>query len=53
MKGFIKGFAESSAEMATIVAAREAKDMLENWPTPKHTDDKTIACLLRKEAEDE
>ena len=53
LKGFIKGFAESSAEMATIVAAREAKDMLENWPTPKHADDKTIACLLRKEAEDE
>lgn len=52
LRGFIKGFAESKLDMATIAASRETKDMLENWPTPKHTDDKTIACLLRKELKD-
>ena len=53
LRGFMRGFAESSAEMATISAAKSATEMLENWPTPKHTDDKTIACLLKKEVEDE
>lgn len=53
LRGFMKGFVESSYEMATVSATKAATDMLENWPTPKHTDDKTIACLLKKEAEDE
>ena len=53
LQGFMKGFAESSAGVASVVAAREARDMLEHWPTPKHTDDKTIACLLKKEMEHE
>ena len=53
LRGFVKGFAEASAEMATIVAAKEAQEMIENWPTPKHTDDKTIACLLKRVVEDE
>ena len=47
---FLRSFSRTASEMATIVAAREAKAMLENWPTPKHTDDKTIACLIRREA---
>jgi len=25
----------------------EVKHWLKNWPTPKHTDDKTIACLMK------
>lgn len=51
--GFIKGFIEVSSKLATVSAAKAATDMLENWPTPKHTDDKTIACLLKREVEDE
>lgn len=53
LEGFVKGFASFSAGLATAAAAREARAMLDNWPTPKHTDDKTIACLLRKEASDD
>lgn len=53
LREFVRSFVESSSEMATVVAAKEARDMLENWPTPKHTDDKTIACLLKKEVNDE
>ncbi|MBR0404552.1 MAG: protein phosphatase 2C domain-containing protein [Eggerthellaceae bacterium] len=53
LRGFLKGFVESSSEMATISATKAATEMLENWPTPKHTDDKTIACLLKNEVEDE
>lgn len=44
--GFIKGFAEAHRSLASVSAARCAREMLENWPTQKHTDDKTIACLF-------
>jgi len=38
--------------LACISASRNARIMLENWPTPMHSDDKTIVCLFRKGAED-
>ena len=53
LREFVKSFAAYSSERATVVAAREAREMIENWPTPKHTDDKTIVCLITKESEDE
>ena len=52
MRNFMKSFAQTASSMSLIWAAKEAKEMLEEWPTPKHTDDKTIACLLRRELRD-
>lgn len=47
--GFVKGFIEAHHALATISANRHIREMLENWPTPKHSDDKSIACLCREE----
>jgi hypothetical protein len=47
--GFVKEFVVAHRDLASITAARSAREMLENWPTPKHSDDKTIACLFREE----
>jgi len=51
--GFVKGFIEAHRAMITVSANRHTCSMLENWPTPKHSDDKTIACLCREEVSDE
>ncbi|MDR0551185.1 MAG: protein phosphatase 2C domain-containing protein [Spirochaetaceae bacterium] len=51
--GFIREFVEHSADLACVSAARNTRNMLENWPTPGHSDDKTIVCLFRDEAGDE
>lgn len=46
--GFARGLAESVAGVASTVAARRIRDMLSTWPVPKHSDDKTLACLVRE-----
>jgi hypothetical protein len=51
--GFVKEFAGMHCNLSGISAARRAHKMLEKWPTPKHSDDKTIACLTRRDEEDE
>jgi serine/threonine protein phosphatase PrpC len=51
--GFVKGFIKAHRALATVSANRHVREMLENWPTPKHSDDKTIACLFREEMADE
>jgi hypothetical protein len=51
--GFVKGFLEAHRGLAAESANRDVREMLENWPTPKHSDDKTIACLFRQEMADE
>ena len=51
--GFIAGFAKSNYGLASITASRHTREMLEDWPVPKHSDDKTIACLYREEIIDE
>jgi hypothetical protein len=51
--GFVKGFIEAHRSLAAMSANRLIREMLESWPTPKHSDDKTIACLLREEVADE
>jgi len=53
VNGFVKGFSDAHRSLASVSAARRAREMLENWPTPKHSDDKTIACLFREEVADE
>lgn len=47
--GFVKGFIGAHCALAAVSANRHVREMLENWPTPKHSDDKTIACLYREE----
>ena len=49
MAGFVKAY----RGLAQVTASRLAREMLENWPVPKHSDDKTIACLFRAEVPDE
>ncbi len=50
--GFVSGFIEANCSIAEISANRRTREMLEKWPTPKHSDDKTIACLLRGDVPD-
>jgi hypothetical protein len=47
--GFVKGFIDAHCPLAAVRANQHIREMLENWPTPKHSDDKTIACLCREE----
>lgn len=51
--GFVKAFCEEHRSFSSASAARRVREMLEKWPTPKHSDDKTIACLFREEVADE
>ncbi|WHV79583.1 PP2C family serine/threonine-protein phosphatase [Pseudomonas aeruginosa] len=47
--GFVTGVIEAHRSLAAVTANQRLQVMLENWPTPKHSDDKTIACLCREE----
>jgi len=53
VNGFVKEFCEAHRVLSSVSAARRTREVLESWPTPKHSDDKTIACLLRDEAANE
>lgn len=47
--GFVKGVVDAHCSLAAVRSNQHIREMLENWPTPKHSDDKTIACLCREE----
>ena len=47
--GFVTGLIDAHRSLAPVTASRRLQAMLEKWPTPKHSDDKTIACLCREE----
>lgn len=53
VEGFMAGFVKAYSGLAQLTASRQAHEMLTNWPVPKHSDDKTIACLFRMETTDE
>lgn len=53
VEGFMAGFVKAYRGLAQMTASRQAHELLEAWPVPKHSDDKTIACLLRAEVADE
>lgn len=53
VEGFVKEFCQAHSNLASVSVARNVRKMLENWPTPKHSDDKTIACLFCEELTDE
>ena len=50
--GFVLGLVHALASLPEDVATRDLADILTAWPVPKHSDDKTIACLVRKEGGD-
>lgn len=52
MEGFVRGFFDGYRSLAALSASRNVREMLEKWPTPKHSDDKTLACLCREEFAD-
>lgn len=49
VEGFVKGVIDAHCPLAAVSANRHIREMLENWPTPKHSDDKTIVCLCRED----
>jgi len=53
VEGFMAGFVTAHCGLAKTTASRRAYEMLENWPVPGHSDDKTIACLCRAGGPDE
>lgn len=53
VEGFVRGFVQANRDLAAVSANRRIRQMLEHWPTPQHSDDKTIACLYHEEVTDE
>lgn len=49
VEGFVNGFIAEYSSKEISSAIREIQSLLQSWPTPKHSDDKTIACMFRKE----
>lgn len=47
--GFVTGVIDAHRSMAAVTANQCLQAMLEKWPTPKHSDDKTITFLCREE----
>jgi len=46
--GFFAGFVASHRNTSRLAAAARTRHMLDTWPVPGHSDDKTLACLLRQ-----
>lgn len=53
LDGFMLNFAHQLRGLSRVTASRKTRHVLEQWPVPKHSDDKTIACLFRSEASDD
>ena len=53
IEGFAGGLVDSLCCLPAVLAASEAMSMLIDWPTPKHSDDKTLACLYKRDYKDE
>ncbi len=51
INGFVEGFVGEHRSLSSVSATRRTYWMLENWPSPKHSDDKTIVCLFPEELE--
>lgn len=44
---FVRNLYEQGQKHAVVTLAREVRKMLENWPVPKHSDDKSLVCMCR------
>ena len=47
VNGFVKELSDAHRSLSSMAASRRTREILVNWPTPKHSDDKTIVCLFR------
>jgi hypothetical protein len=47
---FVKELSLSYREMSRRKGRREVLGWLNDWPVPKHSDDKTVVCLFKKGA---
>lgn len=45
-EGFVRHICGQAATRSVPAAARALRKMLEDWPVPKHSDDKTLACMF-------
>ena len=50
--GFVFGLLVECSTEGRDVVEKNMVEMLHNWPVPKHTDDKTLVCLFRREVVD-
>ncbi len=46
-EGFVRHIYHQGGKNNIIKATRDLRKMLENWPVPKHSDDKTLVCYYR------
>ncbi len=53
LAGFARGFVKAYEGLGSLAASRRAWEMLSTWPVPKHSDDKTLACLINVVTPDE
>ncbi|MDQ0375989.1 PP2C family serine/threonine-protein phosphatase [Cellulomonas humilata] len=44
---FFHSWIEHTSAIADVTAGRHLRTSLQQWPVPRHTDDKTMACLRR------
>lgn len=49
LAGFVAGFVNANRGIARLIASARTRHMLDMWPVPSHSDDKTLACLRRQE----
>lgn len=47
--GFVEWYVKSCRPMTEAQASSDTRDMLINWRTPCHSDDKTVVCLMQEE----
>ncbi len=47
--GFVRDIVAENRGRGLHAASRSVRKVLSNWPVPKHTDDKTLACLVRED----
>ncbi len=45
---FVRNLYEQGQNFAVVTLVRGVRKMLENWPVPKHSDDKTLVCMCRQ-----
>ncbi len=46
---FVRNLYEQGQNFAVVTLIRGVRKMLENWPVPKHSDDKTLVCMCRQQ----
>jgi len=46
LPAFVDGFVCEYSKISKSVRTKKIKKMLNDWPVPKHSDDKTIACIV-------